>query len=256
MSSAYFLSDVHLKNPQEANARLLRDFLKQLKKNATSGDHEAPSDLFLVGDIFDLWIGDHLFFRVQFHEIINDLQELAACGVAIHFFEGNHDLHLKKFWRDVLGFQVYEGAEQFEIAGRSVRVEHGDQMNPEDRGYLFLRWFLRTPALRWLALHLPSFVVRWIGERASGASRTYTSTTKELPSERIRAIHRRHAENAFAKRPYDILISGHVHVTDDHTFQASGRQVRSVNLGSWYEPPHVFVLDERGGHFEKLPMPE
>lgn len=259
MTCAYFVSDLHLHSADEPNSRVFLKFLDRLiaeataNKNTGAEANPTPTHLFLVGDIFDLWIGGHGYFVEKFAPVVSAIRRLVEVGVEVHFFEGNHDLHLSRYWENEIGVQVHPGAEFFELAGQVVRVEHGDLMNPEDRGYLFLRRFLRTSAMRYLALNLPSSAVAAIGKRASRASRAYTSGAKELPVDRIRALIRQHAESAFAERPFDLIVSGHVHVKDDYSFSASGRAVKSVNLGSWYQPPCAFVLSEGGSEFVELP---
>ena len=261
MSCAYFVSDIHLTSAQDSNfaifSRFLSRLLNLLSTPSTQKSAEAPTHLFLVGDIFDLWIADHRYFTQEFEPLVYALQQLHAKGVEIHYFEGNHDLHLRKFWQNELGFQVHREAAYFDLGSQVVRVEHGDQMNPNDRGYLFLRWLLRTPVLHWLSHRLPAFVVKAIGERASGVSREYTSTRKELPRDQIHKITRHHAQMAHQQKSFDLIISGHVHVVDDHTFQVSAihratRSVRSVNLGSWYDRPTTFILSDEGGRFIDL----
>lgn len=240
---AYFVSDLHLKSPDDPNSGIFRGFLHFLLDTAkTAAPSERPTHLFLVGDIFDLWIGEHDYFVRAHSGIVDLIRSLVESGVEVHFFEGNHDLHLAPFWREKLGVAVHTEAEYFDLGGKIVRVEHGDQMNPDDRGYLFLRWFLRTPVMKAAALHLPSSIVSAIGERASRASRNYTSTAKELSQDQIRSIIRRHAERAYRERPFDFIISGHVHVRDEQNIEIDGNKIRSVNLGSWFDEPKVFVL--------------
>lgn len=240
---AYFVSDLHLKGPEDPNSEIFRGFLHFLLDAVkTAAPSERPTHLFLVGDIFDLWIGEHEYFIRSNSGIVELVRSLVECGVEVHFFEGNHDLHLEPFWREKLGVVVHTKAEYFNLGNLVVRVEHGDQMNPDDKGYIFLRWFLRTPVMKAAALHLPSSIVSAIGERASRASRNYNSTAKELSQERIRSIIRKHAERAYRERPFDFIISGHVHVVDDQNLEIDGKKFRSVNLGSWFEEPKVFVL--------------
>ncbi len=239
---AYFVSDLHLRGPDERNARIFRGFLASLLA-------ERPTHLFLVGDIFDLWIGGHDYFVHLYSDIVELIRALAHSGVEVHFFEGNHDLHLAPFWSDKVGITVHSEAAYFDFGDKVLRVEHGDQMNPDDKGYLFLRWFLRTPVMRTAALRLPSGVVAAIGERASRASRNYTSSVKELPQEKIRSIIRKHVEKAYGEKPFDLLISGHVHARDDQWFEIDGRKVRSVNLGSWFDEPRVFVMTPERAEF-------
>lgn len=243
MRASYFVSDIHLQESTGPDGLALLQFLNGLVPKARN------TRVFLVGDIFDLWVGDHDYFRRKFRPIVDVIEQLSKEGSEIHFFEGNHDFHLKRFWQQHLGVKVHTDAEYFEINGRVARVEHGDLINPDDRGYLFLRWFLRTPVMRWLATHLPSKIVQKIGDRASRTSRHYTSTAKELPEVEIRALIHQHARRALAEKPFDLIVSGHVHVRDDAMIDGA----RSVNLGSWFHDRKVFVIEgDEPGHFVDL----
>jgi UDP-2,3-diacylglucosamine hydrolase len=246
MPSAYFVSDIHIMSPSCGRARAFLDFLRSL--SAASG----TSHLVLLGDIFDLWVADHDYFIDKYGEIIDEIRRLQAEGVEISYFEGNHDLHLRYFWEDRLGVKVHGGPAYVELGGKTVRLEHGDQMDPDDRGYRFLRWFLRTPPVRLLARHLPGSLIARIGDRASAASRDYTSNTKTIDREdAIRKI-RAHARKACAERPFDLIISGHVHIRDDCQLETGGTSFRSVNLGSWLDAPCYFKLDALGEHFHDI----
>lgn len=250
--TAYFLSDLHLSGPTDSKAHLLENFLRKIRSDLVAGELSSPVSVFLVGDIFDLWIASHGYFQNSFKGIIEAVSELIDVGVSVHVFEGNHDLYMKPFWQNTLGAKVHEDAATFQLGEKIVRVEHGDLMNPEDRGYLFLRWFLRTPVMKLIARSLPEKFVTLIGERASRASRTYTSTAKELPKDKIRAIIRAHAERVLAEEPFDLLVSGHVHVRDDQSIIVGSRSARSINLGSWFDNPAVLKLDEKKVEFIEL----
>ncbi|HVK60507.1 MAG TPA: UDP-2,3-diacylglucosamine diphosphatase [Bdellovibrionales bacterium] len=247
--TAYFVSDIHLVSPAEEKTEVFNRFLQSI---AAGGSLEKATHLFLVGDIFDLWVGNHRYFSDKFHTTVELIRALAMAGVQVHYFEGNHDLHLDRFWQERLGIKIHADAESFDLAGLRVRIEHGDLINPEDEGYLFLRWFLRTSPMTLLAHSLPAPLVRLIGERASQASRNYTSTAKELPKDQIRKLIRTHAERVGSVSPFDLIITGHVHVEDDFRFKVAGREMRSVNLGSWFDGPKAFVLNEGGGNFTAL----
>lgn len=252
--TAYFVSDLHLVDDTDERTLIFVRFLRSLRDRALSTTEEKYNlRLFLVGDIFDLWIADHAYFRETFKTVVAAIKELRQASVQIDYFEGNHDLHLKKFWQDELGVQVHTDMAYFSIGDLVVRVEHGDLINPKDHGYLFLRRFLRSMPLRELSFRLPDQAVTWIGERASRASRTYTSSSKSLPHNEIRLLIRRHAEAAYRQKPYDLLVTGHVHVTDDFVLGTNhGRAIRSINLGAWFEECKAFVLEPTGGRFTVL----
>ena len=125
-------------------------------------------------------------------------------------------------------------------------------MDPDDRGYIFLRWFLRTPIMRLLILNLPGKLVAWIGERASRHSRTYTSEKKTISSDGAIAKIRRHAVKVHAEAPFDLMITGHVHVRDDTEIESGAGRGRSVNLGTWLDRPCYFLLDDDGAWLFEL----
>lgn len=225
MKSYYFLSDLHLRDMQDPKAQnLLRFFISQ-------AELPTKSVVFLVGDIFDLWLGKHTYFRQKFKPIVEAIKDFIEKGGEVHYFEGNHDLHLKKFWQDDLGVIVHSGPEYFHLDDEIVRIEHGDEMDPEDTGYIFLRWLLRTPILQWIILNLPGFLVASIGRAMSRTSRVYTNSLRD-PQRILRVIHT-HAQKVFLQRPFQVIISGHVHLRDEISFAMSGQKMTSYNLGSW-----------------------
>jgi UDP-2,3-diacylglucosamine hydrolase len=246
---AIFVSDLHLVGPNDPKTKLFAKFLRALREEKV-----APvTHLFLVGDIFDLWVGDHDYFSDRFANVVTEIRALVQSGVEVHYFEGNHDLHLEKFWADQLHVDVHTDDATFTLAGQIVRIEHGDQINPDDHGYLFLRALLRSAPVTFLAHALPERFVKLIGERASTASRDYTSNAKGKPQDEIRQLIRQHAEAQSHLTDFDLIITGHVHVADDFTFDVGGKKVRSINLGSWFEsPPRALVLDSRGLRFEEI----
>ncbi len=245
LQKAVFVSDLHLTGPGDPKTHLFTKWLKGLTA-------ENVTHLFLVGDIFDLWVGSHEYFNSRFTDVVRAISDLVKAGIEVHYFEGNHDLHLEKFWADQIGAHVHADDASFKIAGHTVRVEHGDLINPDDKGYLFLRGFLRSAPLTFLAHKLPEKLVKLIGERASSASRDYTSTAKAKPVAEIRNLIRQHAEAQSHLADFDLIVAGHVHVADDFSFDVGGKKVRSINLGSWFETPRALVLDSRGARFEDI----
>ncbi len=225
MKSYYFLSDLHLRDMNDDQAQTLLRFFISLESQA------KQSIIFLVGDIFDLWIGKHDYFIQKYKPLIEELQKLISLGSEIHYFEGNHDLHLKKFWQDDLSIIVHSDPEYFHMGDEIVRVEHGDQMDPDDKGYLFLRWLLRTPVMTAIALYLPGFFIAWLGRTMSKTSRAYTNSLRD-PQRILKTIHN-HANKVFAERPFQAIVTGHVHLRDETTFIVGGQKMTSYNLGSW-----------------------
>jgi len=241
-----FVSDIHITSKLDSKHEVFCKLLVDLAQD------KNLSHLFLVGDIFDLWLWKHDYFVKEYSQIISLIQTLSQRGVKVIFFEGNHDLYLKEFWTE-LGVEVCEGPKIFQLGVFKVLVEHGDQSNPEDKGYLFLRWFLRTPPLKLLVRILPSKLVVFIGQRSSQASRRYTSTAKVISNHLAIDKLRAHALRQAEIHDFDLLVNGHVHVQDDFKFHLREKPRRAVNLGSWFEGAKAFILsDQVAGEFKTL----
>jgi UDP-2,3-diacylglucosamine hydrolase len=209
-----------------------------------------PLALFLVGDIFDLWVSDFDYFKFQFRSLIEVLRELSLQNVRMVYFQGNHDLYLEPFWGEELGFEVYRDPKTFELMGEKFFVEHGDLMNPDDKGYLFLRKVLNTPWVEAGIKKLPGPVVKVVGERASSASRRVHPHRPEH-DQRIKKMIRAHALKRHQETGCKFVITGHVHVEDE--WWSEGREVCSINLGSWHHSPKVWRWSLNSFGFEKLP---
>lgn len=244
-SRAFFVSDIHIQSPADEKCILFRRFLDACV-------NLKPNFLFLVGDIFDLWVADRDYFVSTYADVIESIRRLKSLGTEIYYFEGNHDLDLKLFWQEQLEVKVFENPAYFDLQGRTVRVEHGDQMDPDDKGYLFLRWLLRTPPGRGLGRHLPDPAVKWVGEKASHASRDYTSSVKTVTPAQVKDRFLSHIGRAYSDKAFDVLVAGHVHVADDVTVIRDEKTIRAFNLGTWIKEPLVLDLSETEMRLRKV----
>ncbi len=247
MIKAWFISDIHLKNEQESNSEKLLLFLHSLEIGQRQASH-----LFLVGDIFDLWIHNHSYFIEKFPKIVNAIGVVVKKGIEVHYFEGNHDLYLKKYWQQDVGVKVHEGPEFFNLGSYKVRVEHGDLMNPDDKGYLFLKSVLASKPVKVFAHNIPGALVSWIGERASQASRHYTSHQKSIHEHQVRKYMNQYVKDVYPQAPFDYFVAGHTHHRDVQKIDAEGEEVTAINLGSWFDEPQALLIDDQGHQFITL----
>ncbi|KYG66052.1 UDP-2,3-diacylglucosamine hydrolase [Bdellovibrio bacteriovorus] len=247
---AWFLSDIHLKTAEERNGKILLRFLRSLLNANPQQVH-----LFLVGDIFDLWVGPHTYFAKKFWPLMEALKDLKKAGAKITYIEGNHDVHVEGYFQKKLGVEVFVEAQHYLIDGVRVRVEHGDLINLQDEKYLKYRSIIRNPRIKPLGNILPGQFWDYIGNRASKKSRARTSDYANRNTDQLVQMIRDHAVKVYPEKPFDIIISGHMHVFDDHQVAVDGNtSVRSINLGSWFEPKvKVFRLKDGIGDWVYLP---
>ena len=247
MISAWFLSDLHLKKINERNGQTLLRFLLSL-----AGGERPATHLYLVGDIFDIWIGDHKYYEKKFQPIVDAILACKTKGIQVTYFEGNHDVHVKKYWEQRYQIPCFIEEKFEQLGNQVVRIEHGDLINPHDQVYLKYRNFIRQPLLETIAHLVPAKIMHKIGERASGESRKKSSVKRRDSEAELRQMIRDYAVNMYAKKSFDLIITGHMHIRDDWTFEKDGKQIRSINLGWWAQEAQVFHLTETLGEWVLL----
>lgn len=235
----WFLSDLHLRDSFERNGNILLRFLFELNQN--------PKDqrLFLLGDVFDVWVADGSVFENKFKLIIDEIVRLKKNGGEVYYFEGNHDVHLDIFWTTKYGITVFEDPQYMNLDGLNVRIEHGDYINPNDTVYLKWLKILRHPVTKLAGRTIPSHFWDALAQWYSKKSRTKTSRYSQERAGSIRKLIQFYAENCFKKKNFDLIITGHMHVFDDYVFSVNDNKVRSINLGTWLEQPRVLKVENK-----------
>ena len=126
-----------------------------------------------------------------------------------------------------------------------MRIEHGDLINQEDSTYLRYRSIIRHPLIKPFGDLIPGVVWDGVGNYAARKSRSRSHDYRIAHEDKLVQMIRHHAHRVYDEKPYDLIVSGHMHVYDEYEFQVGIRKVRSVNLGSWYGP-QVKVLKLKG----------
>ncbi len=236
--NVYYCSDLHLAPGTNARSRRFVSFLQSIPQ---------PGDLLLLGgDIFDLFVGNKKIFREQHAEVLAALSALAGRGVKVHYLEGNHDFHMRAVFAGSSLIEVH--AEDFGLQAndKHIHLAHGDLIDPEDRGYRFLRWFTRTWFFRLFVRWVPDWVADQIGKWSSRTSRKYNSESKVQgeKAERLRRLFLEHARGKVAAGA-DFVLIGHSHLRDQLPILDSGRRGEYLNLG--FSESLVFAVLPAGG---------
>lgn len=245
---AWFISDIHLKSADERNGKILLRFLRSLLEGSPQQTH-----LFMLGDIFDLWVGGSTYFGNKFAPLTSTLKAFIAAGGRVTYIEGNHDVHIERYFQKKLGVEVFVEAQYYDLDGLKVRVEHGDLINLNDLKYLKYRQVIRDPRLKPLSVIIPGRLWDYIGNKASKKSRERSSQYRSRNEEQLVTMIHSHTERAYVEKAFDMIISGHMHVFADRVLDINGHAVRSVNLGSWFEKQvKVFRVKEGRGEWVNL----
>ena len=115
-----FVSDVHL-GSKGCRADLLLEFLKSVE----------VENLYLVGDIFDLWAMRKGFFWPQEHNnVVRTILGKAKGGTRVIYIPGNHDEDLREFCGSVFGnLEIHREYVHGTADGRKLLVMHGDEFD-------------------------------------------------------------------------------------------------------------------------------
>lgn len=215
-----FIADAHLVNPEEPNYRLLLKFLREL-----SGQVD---ELFILGDLFDFWLGfpDNPFR--QHDPLIEALQSLGNGGCRLVYFEGNHDFHLGPVFTKLLSAEVHGGPAPLTVQGRRLFLCHGDQINSADRGYRLLRRLLHNPLTAGLVKIVPPTLALMVKDRLQRRSRaSYQAKTMRWD---YRQIIRDFAVSV-QQRGCEGLVTGHFHLAFEE--RLPGSRFIILSLGDW-----------------------
>ncbi len=217
-----FIADAHLRNPEDFNYRVLQKFLDGLK-----GNTEA---LFILGDLFEFWIGyGHNPFR-QYLPVLEMLREIRESGTQITYFEGNHDFHMGPFFEKTLRADIYRGPQVLTLNDKKVYLCHGDQIIGNDYGYSVLRLLLHNPLTGILLPLVPHRLTSFIADRMSRLSaRNHVARNRRWDYEAIL--------KSFAARKFtsgcDVVISAHFHTPYMERAETDKGEKTLLSLGDW-----------------------
>ena len=232
----YFVSDIHLgsgdKTEQRRVERLFLDFLTKIEADAES--------LYLVGDIFDFWFEYKRVVPKGFVRVLGRLAELSDKGVKIVMLTGNHDMWVGDYLTEECGITLYTKPQTFAIAGKTLFVAHGDNMNIKGQPVLqAMNAIFRSKSLRWLASGLihPNCFMRF-GQWWSGKSRK--SHNADYGPEVLDYLVD-YAVKYGSKHEVDYFVFGHMHYAADVKCAE-----RILFMGDWHSRPSYVVLDDNG----------
>lgn len=219
---AIFIADAHLVSPDDTNYRLLLRFLHGLV-----GELDV---LYIMGDLFDFWLGFPSHPFKQYDAVLDALEQLVAHGCRLVYFEGNHDFHLGTIFSERLNAEIHSGPVIEYVQGKRLYICHGDQINREDRHYLLLRYLLRTRLVAAGVRHFPPSLAEKIRERLQRRSRAgYVVKTARWDYRQIVLDF----AGSLQKQGCDGLVTGHFHLALHENLPETAFTV--LALGDWME---------------------
>ena len=229
-----FVSDLHL--PDEPSP-LREGFLRFL-----AGPACTAKAVYLLGDLFEYWIGDDVGLQ-RYASEIDALRTLTGRGVAVYFMHGNRDFLVGEKFSTATGVRLLPDPQMIKLDGVQTLLSHGDLWCTDDKGYQRWRRFSRNRLAQWLFLRLP------VSRRAAiaGGIRGKSHEHKRYKPEDIMDVKPQAIVAAFNRYGAARNIHGHTHRPADHLLYAQDhRRVQRLVLADWHPGRMEYLAAEHG----------
>lgn len=238
--STLFISDLHLSPENHDLINLTINFLKQETKDVKT--------LYILGDLFNTWLGDDIV-PTEFEPVITQLQQLKQNGITIYLMVGNRDFMLGEQFALRAGCKLINDPHIIDLYGTKTLVMHGDSLCSDDVSYQRYRRWTRSTLLQWCFLHLSAKCRQGISDKIKQKSRQQ----KQFKSAMIMDVNQDEVINVMSKFDVTRLIHGHTHRPAFHQLNINGKSAHRIVLGDWdnnvsflkCDNQHISLVDHR-----------
>ena len=225
------ISDLHL-SPQEP--ALVQAFLALLDDCLAL---PALKRLFILGDWFEVWLGDDMYLSLLKEKrsedeqmahwltpLIAKLKQLRINGCEILVMHGNRDFLLGQPFCNLFGGELISEPYTLTVGQQNYRLEHGDALCIDDKKYQLFRKIMRNRLTQWYLLNKSLEKRLAIADNMRKKSQQNNATKAayimDVNDEAVRQ----------AITDSDALLHGHTHRPDIHHITADKKR---YVLGDW-----------------------
>ena len=133
-----FVSDLHLAPARPAPLAAFHRF--------AAGPARHAAALYVLGDLFDWWIGDDQLREPYARDVARSLRAIADAGVPLHVARGNRDFLLGERFARETGARILPEQQVIDVGGVGLLVTHGDELCTADAEYQASRARIRSSA--------------------------------------------------------------------------------------------------------------
>ena len=216
-----FVSDLHLSPRAPGATALFLGFL--------AGRARAADELYILGDLFEAWIGDDDIDDPHHAAIAAALRAAAGSGLAISLLRGNRDFLLGPDFAAAAGVRLIDDPTVLSADGWQFVLSHGDALCLDDDAYMAFRAQVRDPAWQAALLQKPRAERRAIAAKMRAASE---ASQRGHPGADLQAVA---TEDFLRQHGYATFIHGHTHLPAKHDHIIDGIHVERWTLADWRE---------------------
>ncbi len=231
-----FISDLHLQASEGATFDAWRHYMTQTPAHA----------LFILGDLFEVWVGDDITatpgdadsaFALQCQAIIKKTSE----RLPVYVMHGNRDFLLGPNFARGCGMTLLPDPTVLDFDGQRWLLSHGDELCLADVDYQHFRQQVRSEAWR------QTFLAKPLPERQAIAKNLRTqSDARKTGGASYADVDTAMALAWLEAAQASTLIHGHTHQPGEHALaNANGEPICRLVLSDWdanATPPRLEVL--------------
>jgi UDP-2,3-diacylglucosamine hydrolase len=226
MPDTLFISDLHLSAERPGTLELFYRFLTEQAAGAEA--------LYVLGDLFDVWIGDDNA-TPPIPDILGAMKRVTASGTRLYFMGGNRDFLVGDGFAEATGATLLGDTQILDLQECPTLLTHGDLLCTDDVDYQNARKLLRNPAL------IQDFLTKSVPERLAMAEefREESGEATSLKAADIMDVNQQTVEQYMREAGVTRMIHGHTHRPAIHDFTLDGQPAQRFVLPEWH--------DDRGG---------
>lgn len=216
-----WISDIHL-GTKGSSAKELLAFLR----------NTDSENLFLVGDIIDMWqLSKKWYWPKAHNEVVQKVLRKSRKGTKVIYVPGNHDETVRDFLPFMMGdIEVSYEYDYVTVAGKKMLVTHGDLY---DIITTYHKWLARLGDWGYVTLIEVNRYLNWLRRKMRmgyWSLSKYVKTKVKNAASFIGQFEEGLAE-ACKIRGYDGIIAGHIHHAEIRNIDG----IMYMNDGDWVE---------------------
>jgi len=237
--STLFIADIHLGNEHPEISQRFVEFLQQ--------QVVAAETLYILGDLFEVWIGDDAV-QPEHQAAIDALKQLTDTGIPVYVMHGNRDFLLGQGFEKMTGCVLISDPLLIDLHGTPTLLMHGDSLCTDDNEYMQMRSQLRSP--QWQQQFLAASI-----EQRLQVARQYRDESRSRSQNKSLEIMDVNAKAVISTmREFGVtqLIHGHTHRPAVHDIEVDSKTAKRIVLGDWYSQNSSLLCNDTSCRLSNL----
>jgi len=219
----FFISDLHLSPRSPGATRLFLQFL--------AGPAREADELYILGDLFEAWIGDDDTEDSFNAGIVKALRAASDAGLKIGVMHGNRDFLLGSGFAAATGCKLLGDPYILSTPEWQFVLSHGDALCLDDTAYMAFRAQVRNP--EWQA----ALLAKPLAERRAIAAhmREVSESSQRGKANPYTDLDPTATDDFLRQHGYATFIHGHTHQPAKHDHIVDGIHIERWVLADWHE---------------------